>query len=120
MKSSNKELGCFGEELAKSYLLNKAYKILEKNYRSKLGEIDIIALIENTVVFVEVKTRKNLSFGLPCEAVTKKKRFKIYQTAQYFILNKHFYDLNCRFDIIEVYIQGKENKINHLINAFWF
>ena len=120
MKNLNKQVGCYGEELATSYLVKQNYKILEKNYRIILGEIDIIAFIEKTVVFVEVKTRKTLSFGLPCEAVTKKKRHKIYQIAEYYISNKNLYSLSCRFDIIEVYIQNKESEINHLINAFWF
>jgi putative endonuclease len=119
MKNLNKELGCFGEELAASYLEKQNYQILEKNYRLTLGEIDIIAFIEKTIVFVEVKTRKTLCFGLPCEAVTAKKRHKIYIIAEYYISNKNLYNFNCRFDIIEVYIQNKESKINHLINAFW-
>ena len=118
MKNSNKELGHYGEDLAASYLENQNYQILEKNYRLTLGEIDIIAFIEKTVVFVEVKTRKSLCFGLPCEAVTAKKRHKIYIIAECYISNKHLYNFNCRFDIIEVYIQDKDNRINHLINAF--
>ncbi|MFN1911072.1 YraN family protein [Clostridioides difficile] len=70
---NNKEKGDFGEEIAVNYLLSKGAKILEKNYRLRIGEVDIIANIGDEVVFVEVKSRSNIKYGYPCESVDFKK-----------------------------------------------
>ncbi|WP_312353675.1 YraN family protein, partial [Aminipila sp.] len=76
-------LGFQGEEVASNYLKNKGYQVLERNFRCKMGEIDIIACIHKTLVFVEVKTRRNLKFGLPCEAITKNKKVHIKKVAAF-------------------------------------
>ncbi|EQF25894.1 nuclease-related domain protein [Clostridioides difficile CD160] len=113
---NNKEKGDFGEEIAVNYLLAKGAKILEKNYRLKLGEIDIIANIGNEIVFVEVKSRSNIKYGYPCESVGFKKRKKIVDVAKYYIIKNNLYNTPIRFDIIEVYLL--EKRVNHIINAF--
>lgn len=111
-------IGIFGENTACNYLKKHKYKILSRNYRKPYGEIDIVARKGETVVFVEVKTRKNAEYGLPCEAVTLQKRRKIIQTAYAYIAEEQLDD-NYRFDIIEVYHEGeKVLSVRHIQNAF--
>ncbi len=114
---NNIEKGKSGERLAKEYLLSQGYKILELNYRNKIGEIDIIALYKNILVFIEVKTRTSLSFGYAYEGVNHRKQLKIINTSMAYIKYKNYKDIQLRYDIIEVYLTGKL-KINHIENAF--
>lgn len=114
MKRLNKVEGCKGELLAEQYLKKQKYKILEKNYRNKIGEIDIIAKDKDTLVFVEVKARESAIFGRPCEAVTPYKQNKIRGVASYYLMTKRQSDADCRFDVVEV--MGEE--VNHIKNAF--
>lgn len=114
---NNLEKGYEGEEIACKYLKSKCYNILERNFRSKTGEIDIIAKKNNLIVFVEVKTRSNTNFGYAYEAVNKKKQSKIIKTALYYVKLKRLENYQLRFDIIEVYLE-KENVVNHFENAF--
>ncbi|MBQ3554192.1 MAG: YraN family protein [Clostridia bacterium] len=110
--------GNVGEKAACKYLKKNKYKILACNYRKPYGEIDIIVQKGETVVFVEVKTRKGTEFGLACEAVTASKQKRLVQTAYSFIEENNL-DLNYRFDVIEVYHEnGKAKTINHIENAF--
>lgn len=111
------ETGSHGEKLAVDYLKNEGYKILQQNYKNNIGEIDIIAQVENLVVFIEVKTRRSLKYGYAFEAVNLKKRNKIINASQLYLVSNQFFDIQCRYDIIEVYI-GREIPINHIINAF--
>ncbi|WP_131040867.1 YraN family protein [Clostridioides difficile] len=113
---NNKEKGDFGEEIAVNYLLSKGARILEKNYRLKIGEIDIIAKMGREVIFVEVKSRSNIKFGYPCESVSYKKRKKIIGIANYYIIKNNLNNILVRFDVIEVYLL--EKRINHIVNAF--
>ena len=114
MKKLNKVVGDKGEILAQNYLKKQKYKILDKNYRNKLGEIDIIVTKDNVVTFVEVKTRADVSFGRPCEAVTPYKQNKIRAVASYYLMMKEWSEKDVSFDVIEV-IDGE---INHIKNAF--
>lgn len=114
---NKREIGNLGENLAKEYLIKNNFKILEKNYRTRVGEIDLIVEKDSSVIFVEVKSRNSLNYGYPCEAVNYKKQNKIISTAKYYILSNKLNDFNFRFDIIEVYL--KNNNINHIENAFW-
>ncbi len=113
---NNKEKGDLGEHIAKDYLLSKGAKILETNYKIKSGEIDIITKLDEDIVFVEVKSRTNVKFGYPSEAVNYKKIKKITDIAKYYILKNNLYNTSIRFDVIEVYL--KDKKINHIVNAF--
>ena len=115
--SYNKNIGRIGESIAEKYLINNGYKILERNFKSKTGEIDIIAYKSNILVFVEVKTRTNNKFGFAYEAVDYRKKKKIQNTANSYINFKKIENIQYRFDIIEVYLTTKE--INHIIDAFW-
>ena len=110
-----KLLGKLGEKQAVKFLKKNKYKILETNYKRLTGEIDVIALDGDCVVFVEVKTRTSDAFGMPSEAVNLQKQVKIQKTAQYYLVENGLLDMPCRFDVIE--ILGKE--INHINNAFY-
>ncbi len=116
MKSSNRELGNHGEDLACKFLEKNGYKIIERNKSfSKFCEIDIIAQIKNTLVFVEVKTRKTNSFGSPLEAITKTKYSHIRQGAlTYFGENSKKFS-NFRIDAIGITLEPKV-EIKHLQN----
>lgn len=92
----------------------RRYKIIERNYRSQIGEIDIVAYKGGVYVFVEVKTRRDETFGRPAEAVTSAKQRKYRLMAMQYMNSKGLYDSPFRFDVIE--ILGKE--INHIENAF--
>lgn len=113
------EVGKLGEQEAKEYLKKNNYQILGLNFRCKLGEIDIIAYHKNTIVFVEVKTRKNNVYGTPAQAVNKSKQKRIIKTALYYLQLKNKYNENVRFDIVEVWQSDKVIKdINIIPNAF--
>ena len=114
-KTLNYQKGQIGESSAVSFLKNKGYKILETNYRNKIGEIDIIAQKDNRVIFVEVKQRATARFGYPREAVTNHKQQKIRLVSQVYLKQKGLTNAFLRYDVIE--ILGDE--ITHLENAFW-
>ena len=123
MKSENKSVGDFGESSACTYLKHRGYKILERNYRNRGGEIDIIAEKGGYIAFVEVKTRNSEDFGAPSEAVNAAKQQKIANTAMVYIM-QHRPDNDFRFDVIEVMYKKsvfggfKTVKVNHIENAF--
>lgn len=106
-----------GEIIATNYLKNKDYTIICNNYKTPIGEIDIIAKDKNTIVFVEVKTRTSRAFGDPLEAVNAHKQMKIRQVATMYL--KQFGKLNtsCRFDVIGV-LGDTDEEIRHIQNAF--
>ena len=119
----NKITGRCGEDAAAAFLKKKGYKIVEQNYRNKIGEIDIIAKNKENLVFVEVKTRKSEKFGTPAEAVTYYKKQKIVNTAKWY-LSYNPTELNIRFDVVEVYgsFDGTVfnlDEINHYEQVFW-
>lgn len=116
----NKEIGAYGETLAANYLTDLGYKLLERNYKCKIGEIDIICLDKDYIVFIEVKTRYTNHYGVPSESVNVKKQFKILKTAQNYILKEKLFNSNFRFDVIEVLLNPDNEKpfINLLKDAF--
>ncbi|MDD4503383.1 MAG: YraN family protein [Clostridiaceae bacterium] len=118
---NNKILGVFGESMACEYLSECGYRVLERNFSCRAGEIDIIAVQGGTVVFVEVKTRSSEKYGLPSEAVSKAKQHKIVKTALYYMQKNRLFDYMCRFDVMEV-MAGEENnhQINHIKDAFQY
>lgn len=107
-------LGNYYEEVARSYLIKQGYSILCNNFRSKFGEIDIIAYDHEYIVFVEVKYRKTKQYGYPREAVTYQKQRHILRTAQYFLLTQIGKEEPCRFDVIEIL----DKQITHIKAAF--
>jgi len=120
MKAFNKDIGELGESISESYLKNSGYKILEKNFKCKCGEIDLIASNEGYICFIEVKTRYGTNFGMPSEAVVFSKQHKINKTAEVYILKKNINNWNFRFDVIEVLLNGDNNdfSVNHIQDAF--
>lgn len=113
-----KILGLKGESLAVRFLETKGYKILSKNYRTFVGEIDIIAQDGETVVFIEVKTRTNDSFGYPFESVHRKKRRKLRDLALLY-LKKQGKELPVRFDVLSIMLTESGTKeIEHIKDAF--
>ncbi len=118
---SKKELGDKGEELAVELLTEKGYEILERNYRYGHGEIDIVAKdpSDGYTVFVEVKARQNLEYGEPEYAITKNKQKQIKKIAELYLFDKEIMELECRFDVVTVLLQGKGKPvINHYESAF--
>jgi len=119
--SENKIKGDFGEETAKIFLKKKNVIILEKNFRTRSGEIDIIGLFNNLLIFYEVKTRKGNLYGSPAEAVTRSKINKIKLTSKFYMAKFNLYNYDIRYDVIEVFLNKDEKveKINIIENAFW-
>lgn len=110
----NEKLGRKGERKAARYLIFRGWKILERNYRTPYGEIDIIAKRRGVMAFIEVKTRTTDEFGTPAEAVDEKRKRRYIMGANYFLANR-IVDMTVRFDIIGVY----RGKIEHFENAFY-
>lgn len=116
-----KNIGDFGENAVCDALIKRGYRILDRNFRSRFGEIDIIAQDRDCIAFIEVKTRKSAKFANACESVTFWKQQKIIKTARYYLGEN--VDNEIRFDVAEVYYRqnGDKNevlKINYFKNAF--
>ncbi len=114
------ELGKQGEEIAEKYLVKQGYQILEKNYRSRQGEVDIIARDRDFLVFVEVKCYSYRSYGSPVGAVRKAKKQSLIHAAQTYLYKKNIQDTYCRFDVIAIYKKfNGEQLIEHYRDAFY-
>lgn len=119
MSKNKKQLGEFGEELATGYLQQHGYEIIDRNYRLKTGEIDIIASHQNDLVFIEVKTRTSLQFGTPASAVTMQKQRQISKVAEEYLLRNKLLDKAARFDVVTVLVHPDGNSnIEIIANAF--
>ncbi|HIV63822.1 MAG TPA: YraN family protein [Firmicutes bacterium] len=116
MSDLNKFKGSSGERIAEEYLKKEGYDILARNFRTRLGEIDIVASKGEYLVFVEVKARKSEAYGFPSESVTYAKQRKISMVASQYIKLNMYFGAAVRFDVIEVYLT--EGRINHIENAF--
>lgn len=115
-RMNKRQLGADREELAAEYLLGRGYRILERNYRTRTGEIDIVAEDRNTLVFVEVKYRRDASCGSPLAAVDIRKQQKIARTARCYLLRKGCgTETDCRFDVVAI----TGNEIALVQNAFF-
>lgn len=106
-----------GEEKAASFLIQNGYKILERNYRYKHSEIDLIVQKENWLVFVEVKTRTSHRFGYPEEFVDEKKADKILEGAEQYLFENNWQG-NVRYDVIAISIKKGITEVNHFEDAF--
>jgi len=116
------ETGKLGEDEAEKYLIKNNYEMIERNFRCRFGEIDMIAkdLNKKEMVFIEVKTRNNKAYGVPAEAVNFYKRKHIIKSAKYFIRINKLEDEYIRIDVIEVYVsKNAACKINHIEQAFY-
>lgn len=110
-----RKIGALGEEYAAEYLKKKGYKEIARNFSSRFGEIDLIMLDRDQLVFVEIKTRSSNIFGTPGEAVTYQKLTKMIKTSQFFLARYSKYR-NYRFDVIEILTQGTIS-VNHIQNV---
>ena len=102
-KPATSEIGRWGEEVAARYLVRQGYKVLTRNYRTPAGELDIVAQDGNSIVFVEVKTRRTSSFGPPQAAVTPKKAAHIIAAAQHYLLDTEQIEGDWRIDVVAVF-----------------
>lgn len=113
-KTQNTIKGKQGETKAVLFLKKHGYKILETNFKNKIGEIDIIAEKDGVIVFVEVKNRSTYGYGRPIEAVDFHKQSKIKKVAEIYLMIKNKYYNDVRFDVIEISFDN----LQHIENAF--
>jgi len=113
-RESTRAIGRDGEEIAAEYLRNNGYRIVEKNYKNRFGEIDIIAKDGNTVVFIEVKTRNTPSYGTPSSAVDSKKQQRMGKVAVTYLIKKRLTHHPVRFDVVSIC----DGKIEVIRDAF--
>ncbi len=119
-KKATAPTGRLGEALAAEFLTKQRYAIVELNYRKSYGEVDIIAQDGDTVVFVEVKTRKSTGFGTAFEAVDSRKQRQISRIAQEYLQSHGLLEAPARFDVIAIRLDGdnRATAIDHIKNAF--
>ena len=120
MKNYNKAIGKYGESIARDFLINNGYKILDMNYRNRYGEIDIKSIKNDIIIFCEVKSRYTNSFGNPIEAVTYYKQKQIIKLSEMYLLYEKYNNYNVRYDVIEVNFNKLNNnfKVNHIKDSF--
>jgi putative endonuclease len=118
MADDRGQVGAFGESIAVTALKRAGYKILEVNYRCKLGEIDIIAEESGALVFVEVKARRSDRFGNPKTAVTRQKRRKVSMVALEYLKRNGYRDQKARFDVVAIRLRASRPEIEIIPNAF--
>jgi putative endonuclease len=114
----NLKTGKQGEDSAAAFLIAQGYRIIVRNYRTRLGEIDIIAWDRDTVCFLEVKTRSSRDFGAPAEAISRQKQRKISRAALMYLKEKKLLNTKARFDVVSVEGPGHARKIGVIKNAF--
>lgn len=117
--AEHNELGKIGEQLAIDYLIDNGYQILERNYRYIKAEVDIIALKENVLIAVEVKTRTSNYYGNPEDFVSKKKIKLLVTAVDYYVVKRNL-DVNVRFDIIAITLEKSSHKLEHFEDAFLY
>ena len=118
MSLYRKNVGATGEQVASDFLIKKAYKILATNFRSRFGEIDIIAFKKNKISFIEVKTRLGNKKGKPYEAISKRKIIHLKKAAQYYLLINHCKQYKLSLEAISITLDDnfKPIKIDHFEN----
>lgn len=119
---TTKATGKLGEQIAADFLSSKGYTIITRNFQTRSGEIDIIARDGDTLVFIEVKTRKNEKFGKPIEQIDEKKANRIRITAEEYIVKQNCKNMDCRLDAISVNMDGETHDfhVEHFINSFMY
>lgn len=121
MAQNKKQFGGKGEELACKYLLDVGFEIIERNYTYGKGEIDIIAKDGEHLVFIEVKSRHSLKYGLPEYSITRGKLNQIRRIASAYLYEKEIEDTECRIDVVTIlFLKDQAPTINHIRNALLF
>lgn len=111
-------IGAKGEDIASSYLTSKGYRIIDRNFQTKLGELDIIAEKGEFIIFIEVKYRSNLSFGYPYEAVNSHKLFKLQKMVEvYMVTNK--VKKQPKVEVLSIWDENGETKIKHYTDLYF-
>jgi len=118
MTEARLSLGAWGEDYAAGYLRSRGLKILHRNLRTPVGEIDIIARDRKSLVFVEVKTRQSRTYGQPQEAVGAHKQRQIIRTAQWYLSTHPAGRLQPRFDVVALLKTGDRVQVEHIVSAF--
>lgn len=118
MSEARLSLGQWGEDYAADYLRRQGLKILQRNLRTPVGEIDIVARDRKSLVFVEVKTRRSQQYGPPQEAVGARKQRQIIRTAQWYLATNPAGKLQPRFDVVAVLRCDGQVRVEHIIHAF--
>lgn len=119
-RDSTRKAGETGEDIALFHLQRRGYTIVNRNYTCVIGEIDIVAMNEGEIVFVEVKSRRSRAFGTPAEAVTAAKQKKISKTALYYLKERNMLDRPARFDVVTVTMEKDKPIVEIFQNAFDF
>ncbi len=119
MPTSRSRTGSLGENTARKYLEAQGYRVLDTNYRCRWGEIDIVAQTDDTLVFVEVRTRKHLSYGTPQESLSKGKMSRLTATAETYLQERQPETTHWRIDLVAVFLaqNGVVSDIQHIPNA---
>lgn len=115
--TDKKNLGNWGEEKAEKFLLDKGYFLIDKNWQNKFGEIDLIMLDEEIVVFIEVRTKSNAYYGTAIESIDVRKQKKLILMANVYMNHKKWWEKSYRIDIISIDKNGEKHELNHIINA---
>ncbi len=116
---SQHTIGYTAENYACSFLLKQGYRLQERNFHCKFGEIDLIMLNpQNELVFIEVRYRKNRNFGVALASITRQKQQKITKTAAYYLQKQHLYEQPCRFDVIAIVGSIKPTDLEWIKDAF--
>jgi putative endonuclease len=118
MTANLKQVGATGEDIAAAFLKKQGYKVLERNYRAPLGEIDLIARHQGALVFIEVKTRRSERFGAGQEAVHSAKQAKLRKLADYYLKQKRLGEVTVRFDVVGILWQEGKPRIEVIEGAF--
>lgn len=116
MTSQRKNLGSYGEQLAKQYLIDQGYEIVAQNWRCSEGELDLVALDEAMLVFIEVRTRRGVAHGTPEESITARKQAKLIELAYHYMANIDKSDYPWRIDVVAIILdhRGQLLRLNHL------
>jgi putative endonuclease len=117
-ETSKQAFGREGERVAERFLKKKGYAVVERNYRCRGGEVDLIALDRRVIVFVEVKTRTDHEFGNPLEAVEPRKQRRMIHAARFFLHEKKLHQRDARFDVVGISWPGDDPVVEHVQNAF--
>jgi putative endonuclease len=118
MTQARLTLGKRGEEAAALYLEGLGMRIIERNFTTPVGEIDLVARHRKSLIFVEVKTRRGLAYGSPAEAVGRRKQQQIIRTAKWYLNHHGASRLQPRFDVVAVLVDGERLSIEHIPDAF--
>ena len=115
---SNQNTGKLGEQIGEDYLKKLGYQILERNVRFPFGEIDLIAFHRGTLVFVEIKTRRDQTFGYPEEAVGEHKKSQLIRLASWYLVRHPRLRSSVRFDVLAIQMEGAKPSVRLIENAF--